>query len=473
MAGGDYAYVLMTGSLSKPTAIAKSNAVAFSNPNEPVGPRLAMAGDATSMRVTWNSALNTGNPRVSFQPATGGSPTVVPATSYTYTAADMCGAPANSTGYRSIGWIHTAVMTGLVPGSRYNYTVGDDSEMTPLTTFTQPPSGFPFYINAVGDMGQLTTDGSQESDPFAPAPNTTGYALRDVVDGRSNLFLHVGDISYARGYAVHWFQYFHNLRFAAQIPYMLNQGNHERDYANSGAYLNGTDSGGECGVPATQLFPMPGLPIPPPLPSATKKGLRGGQMNLFWAEQMGPLYTVHFSTELFFQTGSDQWTFVRNALAKVDRSVTPFVVVGFHRPMYISSTNVDPISGDQPVAELLRQHVEPLLQNVGGQPVDLVLQGHHHSYQRTCAVNNMTCVTRPSGPDNVYRNPGAPIHLVIGTGGAGFSTNVLSPQPPQFEVVQFWHGLGRITLHNSSTLEWNFINDLDGSVADSFWIVKD
>ena len=44
--------------------------------------------------------------------------------------------------------------------------------------------------------------------------------------------------------------------------------------------------------------------------------------------------------------------------------------------------------------------------------VDLALWGHHHSYQRTCPVYQEKCTD------------GAPIHIVIGMGGQGLSTNV-------------------------------------------------
>lgn len=43
----------------------------------------------------------------------------------TYTQLQMCGAPANSTGWVDPGWLNYAALTGLQPGMRYFYTVGD------------------------------------------------------------------------------------------------------------------------------------------------------------------------------------------------------------------------------------------------------------------------------------------------------------------------------------------------------------
>lgn len=43
----------------------------------------------------------------------------------TYTRLQMCGAPANSTGWVDPGWLNYAALTGLQPGTRYYYAVGD------------------------------------------------------------------------------------------------------------------------------------------------------------------------------------------------------------------------------------------------------------------------------------------------------------------------------------------------------------
>lgn len=45
-------------------------------------------------------------------------------------------------------------------------------------------------------------------------------------------------------------------------------------------------------------------------------------------------------------------------LASVNRSLTPWLVVGGHRPFYIDSTNNMEPDGDQPVASALRAALE-------------------------------------------------------------------------------------------------------------------
>ena len=222
-------------------------------------------------------------------------------------------------------------------------------------------------------------------------------------------------------------------------------------------------------MPAANLFPMPGA-----LGNATR---------LFWAAAIGPIFTVHFSTEVDTTPGGEQHTFVRDALRGVDRRQTPWVVVGTHRPMVISSTNNASEGGDTTVAAILRNNMAPLFDDAGGAPVDVVLGGHHHSFQRMAGLagggpapggaGNLTIkVPCPAGPAHVYTGGVAPVYYDVGTGGAGFSTNIITPQPEWACVVQLWHGFARVTAHNASALQLEFIMDSDGSVADAAWIVK-
>ena len=221
-----YTFALATGPVARPVARALSAPVTFANPNEPRAARLAVTGVPTEMRVSWTSAVATAHPAVALD---GGAPQA--AQSYTWAAADMCGAPATTVGFRDPGYVHTAVLAGLTPGRAYTYTVGDDTGRLGPYTFTQPsPSAFPFYVSAVGDMGGNTLDGSEEEQPFPPAPNTTRLIARDVAAGKSHAMLHVGDLSYARGYEASW-GFFTDILATANVitpvvPYGTNLGNH-------------------------------------------------------------------------------------------------------------------------------------------------------------------------------------------------------------------------------------------------------
>ena len=217
------------------------------------------------------------------------------------------------------------------------------------------------------------------------------------------------------------------------------------------------------------------MPTPVGPAGATPLAAATNTSALYWAAATGPVLQVHFSSELDFAEGSPAFAFVRDTLRAADRTATPWVIVAFHRPMYIDSTNEEPNGGDQTVAALLRAHIEPLLMDAGGAPVDLVLYGHHHSYQRLSAVFNEKIVTASVniGGVAVYKSPKAPIHVVIGTGGAGFSTNIEASPPPYFEKVAFVHGYARITVLNASALRWELVNDADGTVFDAALVMKE
>jgi hypothetical protein len=84
----------------------------------------------------------------------------------------------------------------------------------------------------------------------------------------------------------------------------------------------------------------------------------------WWSRSVGPIHWLSISTEHNWAPGSAQYSFIEKDLASVDRKVTPWLIVGGHRPMYIDSTNNDQPAGDQTVAKLLRLHLEPLFAKV-------------------------------------------------------------------------------------------------------------
>lgn len=69
--------------------------------------------------------MNSSTPQVQWGPEPGKLPHTTPADSHTYTRGEMCGPPANSSGWMDPGLLHVAKLTGLVPGSRYYYRFGD------------------------------------------------------------------------------------------------------------------------------------------------------------------------------------------------------------------------------------------------------------------------------------------------------------------------------------------------------------
>ena len=84
----------------------------------------------------------------------------------TYNASDLCGAPANTIGYRPPGLFHTARFTNLNASETIYYRVGDAgtgvySDM--FTLLTPPNATSNVKIIAFGDLGQSPKDLSLES----------------------------------------------------------------------------------------------------------------------------------------------------------------------------------------------------------------------------------------------------------------------------------------------------------------------
>ena len=431
-----------TGGFEKPTLVAVSNVVSFANPNEPLQGHLSYTGDPSKMILTWVSG-QAGSPKVMWWPAGGAAaPNVKAANTSTYSAKDMCGSPATDFGYRDPGMLHHVTMDKLSPEQHYQYKFGDDtSGGSQVYSFKAPPMPSPsatVKFIAYGDMGNGQEDDSRQVvTGQQPSLNTTrrveGEPSVDVV-------MHIGDISYARGYASVWDEFFEQIQgIATSAPYMVCIGNHERDFPNSGSYYTGTDSGGECGVPYERRFPMP----------------RPSLDDAWYGFDYGSAHVVLMSTEHDFRPQSAQYKFLDQHLAGVDRKVTPWLVFAGHRPMYVDSTNADGTAGDQPVASELQTNVEPLLNKY---KVDLALWGHHHSYQRTCPLYKGECNDEEGIP-----------HVVIGMAGQSLSQNLKPLTPSWIKMVDDHHfGYSRFVA-NSTTLFFEYVRN-DGTIPDSFYL---
>jgi len=59
-----------------------------------------------------------------------------------------------------------------------------------------------------------------------------------------------------------------------------------------------------------------------------------------------PLNTLGMSTEHDFTVGSDQYRWIESDLRDVNRSVTPWVIFGAHRAMYVNSNYAGKVDSD-------------------------------------------------------------------------------------------------------------------------------
>lgn len=108
-------------------------------------------------------------------------------------------------------------------------------------------------------------------------------------------------------------------RWASGLLWANLLGNHESDGpGNAARFANVSDSGGECGSPTQRL-----LPLPAPATAAAP----------WYSLDVGLVHLIGLSTEHDFGEGSPQLAWLAADLAAVNRSRTPWLIAGLHRPM--------------------------------------------------------------------------------------------------------------------------------------------
>jgi hypothetical protein len=196
---------------------------------------------------------------------------------------------------------------------------------------------------------------------------------------------------------------------------------------------------------------------------------------------------VHFtviSTELPSELDSEQYKFVKNDL--VNASSDPnidWTVVYYHKPAYISPNQHRIYPQNTTVSytpeATFRDLYHPLFDEYG---VDLVLQAHHHAYERTYPIvynwtNMFLNSSKPIITDTnitYYRNTGGEIFATVGTGGQG-AYEFLGKDP---YIIAQYEGFGFLNVNvinndnnNGTTLNAKYYTD-NGTIKDRFTITK-
>jgi hypothetical protein len=417
----------------------------------------------SSLSITWVTAVPLPEgclQQASYWPADGsGSSQSADAESYTYSA--------GVGGWH--GQLHSAQLTGLAPGVRYSYTVGGSGAAgAPCSPRSEaraaalpPPRGAPSaYLAVAADMGTIVPLGWAVADLMA----------EDALEGaqRFDAVVLAGDLAYATVEPsscsaanpgcdeVEWTWDAFGLQLeplAEALPLLTAVGNHEHVPGNITRSSNGT---APATAPSAFAAYQARYPMPTPAPGA-----------FWWATDVGPLHLLFLSSEHAFDAASPQWAWAAGDLRALDRGATPWVAVVLHRPVYSAAVLEweDHCPGGK-----LAVALEPLLQLGGG--VDVVLQGHIHSWERTHPVRNGTVVARPGGAGNAtYVNPGAPIYVVQGTSGA-LPENVFFDPAPAWSAARNLgsFGYGRLRV-NASAFAYEYVG-LTGAVLDAFAITK-
>lgn len=455
----DFSFVLFSGGLSKPKLVAVSNSVSFANPKAPLYPRLALGKAWNEMAVTWTSGYNIDEavPFVEWG-LKGGHQKRSPAGTSTFHQNSMCGSPARTVGWRDPGFIHTSFLKDLWPNARYNYRMGhllSNGSYVWSRSYSFRSSPFPGQdslqrVIIFGDLGKAERDGSNEYSNYQPGSlNTTDQLIKDLPN--FDIVFHIGDLPYSNGYLSQWDQFTSQVEpMASTVPYMVASGNHERDWPNSGSYYDGTDSGGECGVPAETTFYFPAK----------------NRSKFWYSADYGMFHFCVADTENDWRKGTEQYRFLEHCLASVDRRKQPWLIFTGHRVLGYSSDFWYALEGSyaEPGG---RKSLQKLWQKY---KVDIALFGHVHNYERTCPIYQNRCVNPEKSHYSGTVN--GTIHIVVGGGGSHLSN--FTDEVPSWSIYRDYdYGFVKMTAFNHSSLLFEYKKSRDGKVYDSFTISRD
>ena len=292
------------------------------------------------------------------------------------------------------GQLHHAIMQPITPASRVYYAFSTAGVSGPVYSFTAPrPAGdkTPFTFLATSDMGigGIAPDehgGATDNDPPANGADLVVQAmLADPATAQDEFMLLNGDLSYARGWPWIWERFFDMMQpLATAMPVMVSMGNHEVDTKeNPFREAAGGDSGGECGEVVLKRFTH--------LPSLEK---------MHYSFSFGTVHWVVLSTE---HPIAPQLAWFAEDMAAVDRTVTPWLLVAMHRPMFNSQPNYN-------VMQTLRDAWHGVFVQ---HRVDFVYTGHAHYYDRSCAVDDANGTRCSTTRDR-------PLYICDGSAGAEF-----------------------------------------------------
>lgn len=453
----------------------------YSEPDSPVSQfRLAFNGPG-GMTVSWNSPGQISEPTVYY----GTDPNNL----------NLSSSSGTSTTFDSaVSWDNHVHLSGLAPFTKYYYRVsGQDASSDPETedfyfvTGREAGDRTPFTIAFFADMGIVVGNAFNKV-----IPPTFGslYDSRDEYE----FIWHAGDFAYAddwlweeleavlpldlaggaNAYMNIFNAYFDQLaNVTKNAAYMSGPGNHEADCIEPDFSL------------INDIIGLVGLNICPegqrnftaylnhfsmPTEGQTPNFLQ----NMWYSWDYGMAHFVQINTETDFTDAPDQpgesggldsgpfgfsgqqLQWLEADLAAVDRTKTPWVIVGGHRPWYSASANCGPCQ--TAFEDILYQY-----------NVDLAWFGHIHYYERDLPVY------KGNADPNGLSNPRAPWNIVSGAAGnfEGFSSP--NSNLPSYTVVinDQDYGWSKLIFHNSSYLEERYISSETGEVLDSAILYKD
>ncbi|WP_273272542.1 metallophosphoesterase [Maribacter polysiphoniae] len=260
---------------------------------------------------------------------------------------------------------HEVALSGLTPNTKYYFNIGNLTEVLSesvtgdMYVITAPTVGTDQFVRAwiIGDPGTGNTFQRWVRDAYynyvdATATNT----------GKTDMMLFLGDNAYNTGkdseYQNAFFDVYDDM-FKKSVAWSC-LGNHDGDSADSA-----TQSG-----PYYDIFTFPTAGEAGGTPSGTEAYYSFDYANIHFII----LDSHHTSREV----GGPMYTW---ALTDIQNTAQDWVVTLFHHPAYSKGSHDSDVD-HRPVE--MRENFMPMLEANG---VDLVLNGHSHSYERSYFLN--------------------------------------------------------------------------------------
>ena len=380
---------------------------------EPPQQRWTNYGAASGeLAITWSSSTTTDRVGWRLAPFTEVPPvyTFAGAPELASYSAPPSGARAQ---YTSLT-IHRTYLTGLPAATRLRYVVAvdpkDPATFTPeAELWTHPGVGadVPATLMVLADLSE------RPSVAAALSNATAGRAARATAGG-----VILGDLAYANGDNAVWDKwqaYFDPV--SSQLPIMTNAGNHEM--TNEPGFVAFKTRFGA--MPYTSAFE--------------------DSANLFYSFEVGGMHVIVLSAFSDYSLGGVQTFFLTQDLAKVNRTRTPWLLVGFHAPWY--NTNTQHFLQ----VDKMREVYEPMFLAAR---VNAVLVGHVHAFQRTKLVAARGLVVDETSGAGI-------LHWMVGMSGKALYPN-WRPEPfpepqPTDAPANDWVAARDATFFGFSTIE--------------------
>ncbi len=255
---------------------------------------------------------------------------------------------------------HSAVMDSLRPATQYAYRVGDSTHWSEWNHFTTAamdaaPFSFLYFGDAQNDLKSLWSRAIRGA--YARMPD-------------ADFLLHAGDLINRSTRDHEWGEWFYAGGWIhAVTPAIATPGNHEY----------GRDT---AGIPELSPHWRPTFALP-------ENGPAGFAETAYSIDYQGArIISLDSPAFLYDSTAADaQVAWLEGLLAE---NPNPWTIVFMHHPVFSSKLGRD--------NEELRTRLEPLFVRYG---VDLVLQGHDHTYGRGTNLN-VGEGTRPTVDGPIY-----------------------------------------------------------------------